>query len=64
MFKLVNKNEQHDFYVNYDGPFFNIVPKGAPCGIGGYKYVKGIMAQKGYCKPWDSEIKCRLTLFG
>lgn len=64
MFKLINQNEQYDFYVNYDGPFFNIVPKNMPCGLGGYKFVKGIMIQKGLCKPWDSEIECRIKFYG
>lgn len=64
MFKLVNQTEDHDFYHDPESNLFNLLPKGMPCGIAGYKYVKWIMVQKGYCKPWDGEIKARILFYG
>ena len=64
MFKLINQNEDHDFYFEPEGPLFNIVPKGDPCGFGGYNSCVRVMKKFGYDANWSREIAARENFMG
>lgn len=64
MFKIINQNRDHDFYYNPEGPLFNIVPKGEPCGFGGYVSCVRAMKKFGYDADWSKEIAAREKFMG
>jgi hypothetical protein len=64
MFKIINQNESHDFYYEPEGPLFNIVSKGEPCGFGGYKSCVMVMKKFGYNANWSREIAAREKFMG
>lgn len=63
MFKLIRSNDKHDFYHDHENSLFNIVDKGMPCGIGGYRLCLFIMQKKGYCSICDMEGNARVKFF-
>lgn len=63
MLKLIRSNKLHDFYHDKESGIFNILPRGKPCGMGGYKSCLAIMAAKGYCRPWEMEGAARVRFF-